>query len=580
MAQIDEALRLDALHELKLLDTPPSESFDRITRMASQIFGLPVAAISLTDTDRQWFKSRVGVDHSSIPRAKAPCGEVAVTKQFLVIPDFAKDAYYADSLLGMTGTRFYAGAPLVTREGFGLGSLCVLGEEPREITDAEVTALKDLAAMVMAQIELQHAFGRVDPVSSLPNRNQFLEDLADLANGPSERIAALLDILSPEQLSDYVRVMGPRRVDDLVRKAALDIRRNVGENETIYHVGTTQFARVAPPDTELDVYVNEVREARRSAIRGHGSTANGAVGIVKYDPRETVPHDVLRSLHSAAQDARTLPASVSVYSRESDRIYQRRHQLMEDFSAALEAGGQLRLVYQPRIDLVSGECLGAEALLRWHHPKFGNVPPDDFIPMIERSARASALTAHVLGIALRQMRAWQDTGHLLTISVNISASNLAETDFADSISAAVTENQIPRNRLELEVTETAIMQNTAQALAQLQKLSDMDFKVAIDDFGTGHSSLAYLQKLPAHVVKIDRSFIQHVDRSERDQTLVRSMIRMSHELDYRVVAEGVENPETATLLRSMGCDEAQGFHFARPMEAEHFPRWLRTHSPV
>lgn len=149
MQDYREAARLDALHQLKLLDTPPSEHFDRITRMAAQIFGLPIAAVSLTDRDRQWFKSRVGVEHSGIPRYKAPCSEVAEACNLVVIEDFATHPFYADSLLAEHGTRFYAGAPLVTKDGYGLGALCVLGVEPRLAAPEELAALSDLAAMVM-----------------------------------------------------------------------------------------------------------------------------------------------------------------------------------------------------------------------------------------------------------------------------------------------------------------------------------------------------------------------------------------------------------------------------------------------
>ena len=176
IAQNEEA-RLDALRRLNLLDTAPSEAFDRITRMASQLFGLPIAAVSLTDHDRQWFKSRIGVEHTSIPRDKAPCAEVAESSDFLVIPNMLDDPWYRDSLLARNGIRFYAGVPLTTREGHGLGSMCVLGTEPRQISASELTSLTDLAAMVMAQIELQHAFGRIDPLSGFPNRTQFMEDL-------------------------------------------------------------------------------------------------------------------------------------------------------------------------------------------------------------------------------------------------------------------------------------------------------------------------------------------------------------------------------------------------------------------
>lgn len=200
----NEAARLDALHQLGLLDTPPAECFDRITRMAAQLFGLPIAAVSLTDRDRQWFKSRVGVDHWSIPREKAPCAQVAETNDLLVLPDLLEDPFYKDCLLAAQGVRFYAGAPLVTREGHGLGALCVLGTEPRAITPEESAALTDLAAMVMAQIELQHALGRIDPSSGLPNRVQFGDDLADLAREypGAIRLTVLVDLAAPDRLNE------------------------------------------------------------------------------------------------------------------------------------------------------------------------------------------------------------------------------------------------------------------------------------------------------------------------------------------------------------------------------------------
>lgn len=211
MANHDEEGRLDALRQLNLLDTSPSESFDRITRMASQIFGLPVAAVSLTDSDRQWFKSRVGITHMSIPRDRAPCARVAESTEIVLIPDLLADECYATSILAGQGVRFYAGAPLTTREGYGLGALCVLGTEPRNATPAEMSALNDLAQIVMSQIELQHAFGRIDPLSGLPNRTQFLDDLEDLGRNEtgSRRLAVLIELARAEQLNNGVRVMAP-----------------------------------------------------------------------------------------------------------------------------------------------------------------------------------------------------------------------------------------------------------------------------------------------------------------------------------------------------------------------------------
>ena len=254
----DESNRLDALQRLNLLDTPPSESFDRIVRMASQIFDLPIAAVSLTDSDRQWFKSRVGVEHWSIPREKAPCAQIAESGGVLVIEDFRTDPCYHDSVLGKAGVRFYAGAPLLTRDGFCLGAMCVLGLEPRVATPSEVRALQDLAAMVMAQIELQHAFGRIDPVSQLPNRTQFIDDLTDLARDETsgqQRIVVLVDLIGQDQVSHIVRAMGQGAIDEMVKNSGKTFRRTVGTKRGAYHVSTTQFATLAPDDMDVQTYV-------------------------------------------------------------------------------------------------------------------------------------------------------------------------------------------------------------------------------------------------------------------------------------------------------------------------------------
>ena len=576
-----EEARLSALQQYDLLDTPPSESFDRITRMASQIFNLPISAVSLTDRDRQWFKSRIGVEHSSIPREQAPCGQVAETTDVLVIPDFKKDACYADSVLGRSGIRFYAGAPLVTREGYGLGALCVLGTEPRAATEAEVAALKDLAAMVMAQIELQHAFGRIDPLSGLPSRNQFLDDLSDLAaERPDEaRLAVLIDLARPEQINAYARVMGLGRIDDLIRDTARGIHRDIGRELKLYHTAATQFAFLAPPGVRQDDYVRRLtdgqREAQQRSITGMLMTS--AIGVTVFAPGSTRPQDVLRALYGAVQEARMSPDLVGIYSLAADQAYHRRYRLLQDFGSALLAGDQLRLVFQPRIDLPTGRCIGAEALLRWNHPVLGPVSPSEFVPVIEHSPHAQAMTAFVLETALAQARRWRDAKREIVISVNVSAANLHEMDFAHSVQVALERFGLEPERLELEVTESAIMQDTINARRQLDELAAAGVRLAIDDFGTGYSSLAYLQDLPAHVVKIDRSFVLKLSEGQKEMSLVRSMIGLSHDLGYRVVAEGIETVEAADLLLAMQCDEAQGYFFARPLEVDEFQSWFEDH---
>ena len=579
--QTEEA-RLSALQQLNLLDTPASEAFDRITRMAAQLFGLPIAAVSLTDHDRQWFKSRVGVDHCSIPRDKAPCAQVADSAGCVVLPDLLADSCYHDSPLAKSGVRFYAGAPLTTRDGFCLGAMCVLGTEPRQVSSAEINALTDLAAMVMAQIELQHAFGRVDPSSGLSNRNQLLEDLADLSKDRPQgerRLLVLVDLASSEQLNSAARVMGPSYLDDLVREAVRAIRTGVGPDRKVYHVAVTQFAFLALPGAETATYAG-VLEAELDVL---GSQVNPQVmsglacGIAPFDLGVSCPRDALRTAHSAAQDARAAGVRTSVYSSSHDAAHRRRFRLLQDFPLALESVDQLKLVYQPRIDLGSGLCVGAEALLRWTHPDFGQVSPGEFIPLVEQTSMGQAMTAWVLDRALEQLVAWRASGLDLQLSVNISAGNLGEPDFAERAQDALQRYGLPSRCLEFEVTESAVMQNTAQGVAMLHAIVDAGISVAIDDFGTGYSSLSYLQRLPAHVVKIDQSFMQDIVADRRKRALVASIISLSHDLGYRVVVEGVEDEAVLALVKAAGCDEVQGYIFSRPMPSQDFMAWMQDH---
>ena len=578
MALHDESARLDALYKLNLLDTPTSESFDRITRMASQIFHLPISAVSLTDRDRQWFKSRVGVEHVSIPRAKAPCAQVAESAEPVLIPDLMADAHYRTSPLAGQGVRFYAGAPLVTRDGFGLGALCVLGTEPRTATDEEMAALNDLAQMVMSQIELQHAFGRVDPVSNLPNRTQFLEDLDDLGHDSRDqrRLAVLVDLARAEQISTGVRVMGSNYVDDLVQEGTRTLRSILSDRRRIYHVAATQFAFLASPDLDEEECVARAGRlvARLRAASSSRFVLSATAGIAPFVTGRTLSRDVLRTAHSAALDARAIETGVGVYSLSKDGAHRRRFRLLNDFGDALQQPGQLRLVFQPRIDLATRACIGAEALLRWSHPLLGEVSPGEFIPIVEQTSLARDTTAWVLENGLRQIAAWRAAGREVHLSLNLSAANLDEADFAQRVQLLLLKHRVPAESLELEVTESAVMENTGLAATQLAVLDQAGIRLAIDDFGTGYSSLAYLQRLPAQVVKVDQSFVRDLANGVREQTLVRSMIALSHDLGFRVVAEGIETAEAAAMLAEMGCEEGQGYFFGRPMERAAFERWL------
>jgi len=572
-----ELARLDALRRLELLDTPPSEAFDRITRMAAQLFNLPIAAVSLTDSNRQWFKSKVGVAHDTIPRLGAPCAKVTDNGGALVIPDLLEDDYFRTSLLAENGIRFYAGAPLNTSEGYCLGAMCVLGLEPRQITEAERQALKDLATMVMSQIELQHALGRVDPVSGLPNRNQFISDFTDLELGEpagDKRLAALISLASPQELSDAQRVMGSGYLDEMVRDAVPQLR--LGGAGKIYHVGSTQFAFFAPRGVSLETFRVQLQswlDARASYGQARLITTT-TVGIAPFTIGHTEGLDLLRNMHSAAHDALAAARCVRVFSSEHDAILQRRFWLVGAFGAALENHSQLHLVYQPKVGLSDGACTSVEALLRWSHPDMGSISPAEFMPVIETTSLARATTEWVLNAAMRQIAAWREDGVALQVAVNVSAVNLEEPDFCDRVLMLLQRHGLAPASLAIELTESALMRNPKVAQATLERLGHAGVQLAIDDFGTGYSSLSYLQSLPANVVKIDQSFMRDLGQDERRRSLVRTMIKLSHDLGHKVVAEGVETVEVEDFLREAGCDEVQGYLHARPLAPQALTKWL------
>jgi len=580
-----ELQRLEALHELELLDTPPAEAFDRITRLAAQLFGLPISAVSLTDTDRQWFKSRVGVSHQAIPREKAPCAQVTDTGSILVIPDLLDDDCYRDSQLAHSGIRFYAGAPLVTDSGFTLGAMCVLGTEPRQASAAEIASLSDLAGMVMAQIELQHALGRIDPISGQPNRKQFQEDFNDLVkdgNKHAPHLLVMVNLAKYEEVRDSLRVMGSTFIEGYIRRAALKLKGLLGKERPLYHVAETQFVFFASADVDLPSYCGELalRLREQQTPAGTRFLTTASVGIVPFLLGEAQHGNILRMAHSAAQEAFEMEDHVCVYSPQRDASHFRRFSLLAGFGAALEDPSQLSLVYQPRIDLLSGDCIGAEALLRWASPTLGTISPGEFMPLVEVSSMARAATAWVLDTAIGQLSQWQKQGMAMQLSVNISASNLIEPDFVEQIVALLDKHGVSPASLELELTESAIMSYPSKAQARLETISSHGIKLAIDDFGTGYSSLAYLQTLPADVVKIDQTFVRKLFTDERKQILVKAMVALSHDLDYRVVAEGVETEEALGFLKAIGCNEAQGYLFARPMPHGAFVEWLRARAGV
>jgi len=233
------------------------------------------------------------------------------------------------------------------------------------------------------------------------------------------------------------------------------------------------------------------------------------------------------------------------------------------------------LHYQPKVDFKTSRVHGVEALVGWQHPRHGLMFPDDFIPLAEETGLINPLTYWVLEESLRQCRLWHRAKRDLTISVNISMTDLQDTEFPQRVAEILKNSGVDASFLDLEITETAIMANPARAIHCITQLSNMGIQIAIDDFGIGYSSMAYLKKLPVSKIKVDKSFVMDMTTSNSDAVIVRSIIGLGHNLGLHVVAEGVENKEIWEQLRTLGCDSAQGYGISRPIPWGKFEDWLQ-----
>ena len=239
------------------------------------------------------------------------------------------------------------------------------------------------------------------------------------------------------------------------------------------------------------------------------------------------------------------------------------------------ARDELRLDYQPKVELATGHVVGVEALVRWQHPERGRLGPDSFVPLAEQTNQIAALTRWVMRHAVTQWRRWRADGLEMTIAVNFSGRNLDEIDFPDVLEAFCRADDVSCSQFVIEITETSTASDEIKMMDIATRLRLKGFHISIDDFGTGYSSLVQLQRLPFSEMKIDKSFVIQCSTSRESLVIVKSIIDLAHNLNLKVVAEGLETLETLELLRRLGCDLVQGYYVGRPMEGERLPAWVR-----
>ncbi|MDH4101460.1 MAG: GGDEF domain-containing phosphodiesterase, partial [Nitrospirota bacterium] len=287
------------------------------------------------------------------------------------------------------------------------------------------------------------------------------------------------------------------------------------------------------------------------------------------------PETLIQHAEVAMYTAKEKKTGHAFYNPQLNPHTIRRLTLLGELKQAIY-NNQLELHYQPKLNLRSGKVEDAEALVRWKHPRLGMISPAEFIPIAEQSGLIKILTMWAIDRALSDRDSWSKDGINIAVAVNISIHNLHDDNFPDQIAGLLAKWHVFPSVLEMEITESLMMENPERTLNILKKINDLGIPLSLDDFGTGFSSLAYLKRLPVSQLKIDKSFVSDMETNENDRMIVKSIIGLSHDLNFKVVAEGVENESEIQLLREMGCDIVQGYHVSKPVPPDQLRQWLKN----
>lgn len=519
-------------------------------------------------------------------------GKPVVGKLLLTDPAYAGPAYAAVRKIAQKMGYVSLTALPLRVGGEVLGALAIASSAANAFDAAEVKLLSELAddlaygiASVRTGVQNRAAQATIarlayfDPPTDLPNRTlliEVLEAAIDVARQRNGTLALLH--LEVGRFHEINKVLGYRSGDELLLELGRRLRHAIQENETLARVGDAEFALLLP-DAGAD---DAIEVAKRLAATLHmpvemsGLMLDAQVGIgIALYPRHADDADALfRRAAAAVHQARPARGGYAMYEGGQEKQNTRRLTLMGDLHHAI-AHNELRLYCQPKVDFAKGCVCGAEALVRWVHPRQGMLSPTEFIPLAEQTGMITPLTNWMLDAAFCQSHAWLQAGSRLPLAINLSVLDLYDPDLIDRIRGLFSTWGIAPELIEFELTESALMVDPEDALDTLARLKGLGVQLFIDDFGTGHSSLSYLQKLPVDAVKIDQSFVMPMIENADSAVIVRSTIEMAHNLGLKVVTEGVETQPIWERLAVLECDVAQGYLISRPMPAQQFEQWRR-----
>jgi EAL domain-containing protein (putative c-di-GMP-specific phosphodiesterase class I)/GGDEF domain-containing protein len=437
--------------------------------------------------------------------------------------------------------------------------------------------------IIAAHLEALNKKAKRHPVTDLPLRDAFLETVTqDLAFAAAPSLLGLVRVANFDRLTAFDVAAG----ESLISIVAQRLHDALGKERPVAQVDRDCFAiwfgagsdpKAAQAKLEAIAYVlmRDVRDAKMTV------TPDIQLGAARFPIDAEEPGNLLnRAFVSLARPQRTADGAIAFFERPSPQQAKRRFSLEQNLRHAVRRG-ELTLHYQPFVDLAMGRVTGAEALMRWTNPHDGAVSPAQIVPILEETGLVHEFGLWTLNTACRELRKWNEAGYGdLKIAINLSAHQLRDSALASALCRTVTSHGLKPSQIELELTETAAMEDAVRTQAMFEKLREEGFSLAIDDFGSGYSSLSYLRRLPFQKLKIDREFVSHVDQRADSRTICKALIDLTAGLELAVLAEGVERLEEVEILHTLGCSTFQGYYFSRPLQASDFittitnPNWL------